>query len=42
MEPPGIPYAQAAVDGEPWIFLFAWPLYYNWVSKYLTIPPHIR
>ena len=41
MKPPGFPYALTMVDEQPWIFIFPWPLYYQYVKEYLSIPAYI-
>jgi hypothetical protein len=40
-QPPGIPNAVVTLEGEPWIFAFPWPLYYQYVTKYLSIPTYV-
>jgi hypothetical protein len=40
-QPPGIPNAIVTLDGEPWTFVFPWPLYFQYVKPYLFIPPYV-
>jgi hypothetical protein len=39
--PSGCMYAQTELEDQPWIFEFPWPLYYQYVQPYLTIPTYI-
>jgi hypothetical protein len=36
-----IPNALVTLEGEPWIFVFPWPLYYQFVKPYLFIPEYV-
>jgi len=36
------PYAAIQLDGQVWIFEFPLSLYYNLVTKHLTIPPYVN
>jgi hypothetical protein len=37
-KPLGVPYASILIDGQPYIFEFPWPLYYD-IERYLPVTP---